>query len=437
MELRVSSNDTCDGKDRRNPTGDDHGRTGDRTSLLQLWEYGRRHGLSRRRFLRLLGVGGSAAVLNACERGEGPSQASAGTGQASVSPGAERPWIKDPAPFIRQPTNLETRLSSLEGLLTPNELFFVRNHARTPILDASSYRLRIGGDAIPEPLELSLAELREMPSRSMVAYLECAGNWRSFFERSLGQTARGGPWGTGAVGCATWTGVPLRDVLARAGARADAVDVLLTGGDDVEFNRPMPIAKARDPDTILAYQMNGVDLPPDHGYPLRAVVPGWVASNSIKWLTQIEVSTETLWVRTNTSSYVLIGEAWPPERYAPAEGGPVTTQTIKSALALDWPARLTAGRQILRGFAHSPHAVVAKVEWKLDDEEEWRPARLVSPPIEYAWRRFELEWEAVAGSHVIRMRATDMAGNTQPDEVPFNESGYLLNIPLPHPVEVV
>ncbi len=408
----------------------------DGTSFSQLWKYSRRHGLSRRRFVRLLIAGGTASVLNACERGEGAGRAGEGIGQASASPGADRPWIKDPTPFILQPTNLETPLSKLEGLLTPNELFFVRNHARTPIVDVSSYRLRIEGDAIPEPLELSLAELREMPSRSIVAYLECAGNWRRFFGSVLGETARGGPWGTGAVGCATWTGVPLREVLARVAAGSDAVDVLLTGADDVEFNRPMPIDKALDPDTILAYEMNGVDLPPDHGYPLRAVVPGWVASSSVKWLKRIVVSTETLWVRTNTSAYVLIGDEWPPERYAPAEGGPVTTQTIKSALALDWPAGVAAGRQVFRGFAHSPNAVVEKVEWRLDEEEEWRDARLVSPSIEYAWRRFEFEWEASAGSHVIRTRATDTAGNTQPDEVPFNEAGYLLNIPLPHPVEV-
>ena len=417
--------------------GDDPGDTGNGSYLSQLWEYGRRHGLSRRRFVRLLLAGGSVAVLDACELGEAPDQAGDAAGLAPAPSADESPWVKDPTPFILHPTNLETPLSSLEGLFTPNELFFVRNHAPTPILDPVSFRLRIEGDAIPQPLELSLAELREMPSRSIVAYVECAGNWRSFFGRVLGRTARGGPWGTGGVGCATWTGVPLGDVLARAGVNTDAVDVLLAGADDVEFNRPMPIAKALDPDTILAYKMNGVDLPPDHGSPLRGVVPGWVASNSVKWLTRIEVSTETLWVRNNTSSYVLIGDEWPPERYAPAEGGPVTTQTIKSTLALDWPAGVVAGRQVLRGFAYSPHAAVVRVEWRLDDEEEWRAARLVSPAIDYAWRRFEFEWEASAGSHVIRTRATDMAGNTQPDEVPFNESGYLLNIPLPHPVEVV
>ena len=413
--------------------------------LSELWEYSRRHGLSRRRFVRLLLAGGSIAVLDACEIGEAPRQASGttsdtsdeATGGTSSPPGGESPWVKDPAPFILHPTNLETPLSSLEGLFTPNELFFVRNHATTtPILDPVSFRLRIEGDAIPRPLELSLAELKEMPSRSVVAYLECAGNWRSFFGSVLGRTARGGPWGTGGVGCATWTGVPLGELLTRAGVRADAVEVLLTGADEVEVNRPMPIAKALDRDTILAYKMNGVDLPPDHGSPLRGLVPGWVASNSVKWLTRIDVSTETQWVRNNTSSYVLIGDEWPAERYAPAEGGPVTPQTIKSTLALDWPAEVTAGRQVLKGFAYSPHADVVSVEWRLDDDEEWRAASLVSPAIQYAWRRFEIEWEAVAGPHMIRTRATDAAGNTQPDVVPFNESGYLLNIPLPHPIEV-
>ncbi len=376
-------------------------------------------------------------MLSACDAvGEGGEQNSgAEAPNPSVAQG-ERPWVKDPTPFVQHPTNLETPLASLEGLLTPNDLFFVRNHAPTPRIDASAYRLRIEGNAVPEPIELSLAELKSMPSRSVVAYLECAGNWRSFFGRLLGQTASGGPWGTGAIGCAEWTGVPLGEVLTRAGVESNAVDVLLAGADDVAFSRPLPLEKAMHPDTLLAYEMNGEDLPPDHGYPVRSVVPGWVASNSIKWLDRIEVSSENIWVRTNTSSYVLIGAEWPPEQYAPAEGGPITTQTIKSALALDWPARIEAGPTVLRGFAHSPHAVISRVEWRLDDETQWNEARLVSPPIEHAWRRFEFDWEAAAGSHVIRTRAIDASGNTQPDEVPFNESGYLLNIPLPHPVEV-
>lgn len=400
----------------------------DEFSISELWEYCRRRGLSRRRFLSLVSAGGAAAVLAACEGG-GDSGTGAGSGQ-------EVPWVKDPSPFIRHPTNLETPLQRLDGVLTPTELFFVRNHAPTPRIDAASYRLQVTGDAVSSALDLTVDDLRGMPSRSVVAYLECAGNWRSFFGSVLGRTASGGQWGTGAVGCATWTGVPLRDVLELAGVTDDAVDVLLVGLDDGEFSRPMPIEKALHPDTILAYRMNGEELPADHGFPVRGIVPGWVASSSVKWLGRIEVSSEDVWVRNNTTSYVLVGEEWPAEEYAPAEGAPITTQSIKSALALAWPAELEQGPQIIRGYAHSPHATVSTVEWKVDDEDGWREARLVSPAIEHAWRRFELEWEATPGEHVIRTRATDAAGNRQPDQVPFNESGYLLNIPLPHPVRV-
>jgi DMSO/TMAO reductase YedYZ molybdopterin-dependent catalytic subunit len=197
----------------------------------------------------------------------------------------------------------------------------------------------------------------------------------------------------------------------------------------------MPLAKALDPDTMLAFAMNGADLPPDHGFPVRAIVPGWPASNSVKWLTRIVVSREPQWVKNNTTSYVLIGDAWPPEQYAPAEGKPITELTVKSALALPRPAQLASGSQRLRGYAYSPRGPVQRVEWRVDGGP-WRPARIVGPIFPRAWQRFELAWDAEPGSHTLQTRATDAAGVTQPDSVPFNEKGYLLNVPIEFPVTV-
>lgn len=384
--------------------------------------------LSRRSFLEVLSAAGGAAVLASCDAGAPP---------ATEQAGPETPlWVKDPGPFTRHGTNLETTLDRLRGFLTPNELFFVRSNGATPRIDPADYRLRVEGDAIGSPIELTLDEILALPSRSQISYLECAGNWRGFFPTTHGRAAGGAQWRTGAVGCAEWTGVALRTVLEAARPSADAAYVNLVGLDESEFSRPMPIAKALDPDTILAYAMNGSALPPDHGFPVRAVVPGWVGSNSVKWVGRIVVSSEPIWTRTNTTSYVMMGPDWPPDQFAPAQGGPITRQSIKSALALPWPASLRTGRHILRGFAHSPDGAIASVRWSADDGATWHDAAITGPRLPLAWSPFEFEWDPRPGSHRLLVRATDETGATQPDAVPFNELGYLLNVPVPHPVEV-
>ena len=376
---------------------------------------------------------GSAGDDAASEADEG-----AGADGGQAADGETPIWAKDPSPFVRHGTNLESRLEDLHGLITPNELFFVRNHAPTPLIDAGSYALTVGGPGAEREVRLSLDDLRALPSQTQISYIECAGNWRGFFQSVTGRTASGSQWGTGAIGCAEWSGPRLGDVLALAGVGADAVDVNVIGLDEAEWARPMPLDKAFDPDTILALTMNGVPLPPDHGFPVRVVVPGWVGSSSVKWVGGIEVATEKVWVRANTSSYVLVGDEWPADRYAPADGAPITTGRVKSALALPRPAQLAAGVQRLRGFAWSPRGPVEGVEWWVDDGG-WAPARLIgaSAAMPNAWCRFEFEWSATPGSHVLRTRATDAGGNTQPLEGVYNAKGYLLNVALPHPVEVV
>ena len=383
--------------------------------------------LSRRTFFETVAAAVGAVAFSGCE-----SQMDGG------NPAAQPllPWVKDPTPFIRHPTNLETRLEQIHGLLTPNELFFVRNHAPTPLVDPTSFRLIVEGDAVERPVEFTYEDLLRLPTASTISYLECAGNWRGFYQTVMGQVASGGQWQTGAVGCATWSGVSLGSVLEVAGVRSNAVDVNLFGLDDGAFNRPMTLEKALDSDTLLAFSMNGEVLPADHGYPVRGVVPGWAGSNSVKWVGRVVVSSDKQWVKNNTTSYVLVGPEWPAEDYAPADGGAITTLNVKSALALPWPAELSAGSQRMRGFAYSPHGHIRQVEWSVD-EGGWRAARLVGPILPRAWARFELEWEAAPGDHVMRVRATDEQGNAQPDSQPFNEKGYLLNVPLPHPVRVV
>ncbi len=386
-------------------------------------------GIERRALLRLLGTGGAAAVLMACAKAQAPAS-------GSSEPAA---FFKDPAPFIQHGAKgLESRLEDMRGFLTPNRLFFVRNNAASIEVNVDEWRLSLEGDAVITPRELSYADIRRLPSRTVVAYLECAGNQRAMFDKVKGQAAQGTQWMTGAVGNGVWTGVSLRDALELAGIAADAASVLLVGQDSEApeggWRRALPIAKALDPDTLLAYGLNGEDLPQDHGYPLRALVPGWVGSASVKWLSRIVVSREQFWTRNNTSSYVLIGDAYPPE--GQALGKPLTTQSIKSALALPWPAALSPGPRRLHGYAHSPFGPIARVDWSTDFGIHWNQASVLAPQVQYSWARFEFDWDAPSGEHTLMTRATDTAGNTQPDEIPFNVKGYLFNQPLPHPVRV-
>ena len=392
-----------------------------------------RYGVDRRRFMRLVAAGAAGGFLAACAAPEGNSATSA-SGNAPASN-----FFKDTTEFIPHGArNLEARIDRLDSLLTPAADFFVRNNSSSIAVDPDGYSLRVEGPGVDNPMDLTLDQLGALPHRSVFAYIECGGNQRSFFELLLGQTATGTQWGRGGVGMAEWVGVPLGEVLRLAGLRDNAVDVQLIGldGDSPEggFRRPLPIAKALDPDTLLADRMNGAALPPDHGHPLRAVVPGWVGSTNIKWLGRIVVSTEKVWSRNNTTSYVLIGDDYPPE--GEALGQPATLQSIKSVLALPWPARLSPGEARLRGFAYSPRAPIARVGWSLDDGLTWSEARLLDPLMRYSWARFEIEWMASSGAHTLTTRATDEERNTQPDEIPFNEKGYLFNLPLPHPISV-
>ena len=336
--------------------------------------------------------------------------------------------------FIDHGINQETRLETLRGLITPASQFFVRNHTNTPLLDLSAWRLRVEGNALDRTLDLKFDDLLRLPSRSVICFVECAGNGRGFFNEFMGKTASGTPWRLGAIGVAEWTGVPLGAVLELAGVKRDTprdiLNVLVEGLDSVKVNRPMSLAKAFEDDTLLAYAMNGEPVAPDHGFPLRAIVPGWVGINNIKWVGRVEVRSSVIDVPTTTRSYVLEGPDYPTKQV-------LRLQSIKSAIALPWAATLPAGRHRVRGFAWSPAGRIAKVEYSLDKGTSWRPATLREPNIPRAWTRWDFEWDARPGDHVIVTRATDDGGATQPATMSWNAQGYGYNVPVPHPVKIV
>jgi DMSO/TMAO reductase YedYZ molybdopterin-dependent catalytic subunit len=391
------------------------------------WQGGETRGLSRRTVMRLSVVGGlSAAVGNA------------GTAHAAG------PIVKPLPPelFEVYGANAETRWEALsgQGYLTPVDRFFVRNHTSTPDIDVNTWRLRLLGTGLRRPAEFGYRELRALPSESVTAFIECAGNGRSLYTSQQGQQVSGTPWKLGAIGVARWRGVRLSTLLARAGLTRRAVDVLpsgldadyVTGGVNLgKVRRPLPVDKALD-DVLVAYEMNGQPLPPDHGFPARLVVPSWIGIASIKWLGSIEVSETPLVSPWNTQLYRLVGPAYP------TEGTVVTRQVVKSAFELPRDAVLAAGRRhVLRGRSWSGNGRIRKVDVSVDGGNTWHPAKPTSQASELGWLQWEFPWRPKApGAYTLRARATDVTGAQQPVVAEYNTQGYLFGAIVLHPVTV-
>ncbi len=340
-----------------------------------------------------------------------------------------------PSRFIQHDTAAEMRWDRVDpGYLTPVDRFFVRNQSVTPRVGVGDWRLRIEGPGVTRPLSLSYDEILSLPSVTVVRALECAGNGRAFFAVEHGHALEGHGWMLGGVGVAEWTGVPLTELLQRAGALESAVDVMPIGADELQVRRPMPIAKALEEDTLLAVAMNGEPLQPDHGFPARVLVPGWAGISSIKWVEEICVSLAPLSSPWSTESYVLRGPAYETPEHP--HGKVIHALSVKSALELPWPADLVAGRRDLHGRAWSALGRVALVDVSLDGGRTWAGAELVAPNEPRAWVRWLFRWDAVPGAFGIRVRATDEFGNTQPDHVSWNNLGYEYDGVVAHPVVV-
>lgn len=342
----------------------------------------------------------------------------------------------------RQPENLEFLFSTLDSFLTPNNRFYVRNHFPVPKQDVSTWRLRVEG-AVARPLELSFAELLAMQARTAPATLECAGNSRIF----LVPAVRGVQWEAGAVSNAAWTGVPLAAVLERAGVQPNAVEVVLEGADrgeiaegpkpagPINYARSLPLRRALDPSTLLAYRMNDQELPAAHGYPLRAVVPGWYGMASVKWLARVVVTDRPFdgYYQTIDYSY------WERQNGLPVLRplGEMQTKALIARPAMSEAVRAgTAYR--MHGAAWTGDSEVTKVEVSTDGGQQWADARLIDAPVRYAWRRWEYEWRTPpqAGRYTLMARATDARGRTQPLKHDPDYGTYVIRHILPVDVEV-
>jgi DMSO/TMAO reductase YedYZ molybdopterin-dependent catalytic subunit len=321
------------------------------------------------------------------------------------------------------PLNCEAPISALiGGVVMPRTQFYVRNHFGIPLLDPGEWALAVRG-AVERPTRLSLRELHHMRSHTMTVTLECAGNGRSLHDPRVG----GEQWGFGGVSTAEWTGVPLCEVLERAGVRANAREVIFRGADQgildgdtdaTRFERSLPVDDAWHAGALLAYAMNGEPLPARHGAPVRLIVPSWYAMASVKWLTEIEVSPTPFGGRYQTDSYVYEYEGDPRVE-------PVTLQRVRAVIVEPRAGDvLKRGGVTVRGVAWSGAAPIARVEVSIGGTP-WHEADLVGPRQRHTWQWWELITQrGIPGPTTIRARATDLAGRTQPDRATPNRWGY-------------
>ena len=329
-------------------------------------------------------------------------------------------------------------LEALRHPVTPVGLHYLLTHFDIPLVDAHSWRLEIGGE-VERPLTLGLEELKERPSRTLAVTLECAGNGRAL----LSPRAHSMPWLMEAVGTAEWTGTPLAPLLEEAGVLAEAIEIVFTGLDrgiqgDVEqlYARSLPVAEALREEVLLAYSINGQDLPPQHGFPLRLLVPGWYGMTSVKWLRSIAAVNEPFRGMQQDLSYHIRDSE-------DDHGRPVTRMLPRSLMVPpgipDYPDRtrfVEAGPYLLEGRAWSGWAPIVKVEVSVDGGQSWGEASLGPPASEFAWRGWTYEWQAEPGERELCCRASDAEDRTQPIEPDWNLDGYCNNAVQRVPVVV-
>ncbi len=315
------------------------------------------------------------------------------------------------------PLCAETPVGTLQRAITPAASVYVRSNFPTPALDAS-HTVEVRG-AVSSPYTIGLRELAAMPQRTVVATVECAGNWRL----GMDPVPTGEPWQYGAVSTTVWTGVPLHMLLERAGVAAEAVEVLAIGADagprddaegDVTFARALPLPVALHPDTLVVTHMDGAPLTPDHGAPVRLLVPGWYGMANVKWLAALEVRTVPFTGYFQRQRYV----------YDTADGvTPVAEARVKSMITVPEPEGQCEREATVRGWAWSGAGAVTRVELSVNGGP-WREAQLGPAMSAYAWTPFELAVLLPEGVVSLRSRATDAAGNSQPERIEWNRLGY-------------
>lgn len=339
------------------------------------------------------------------------------------------------------PLNLEMPFEKLDSFVTPTESFYVRTHFPVPVIDRDEWWLRVEGE-VKKPFSINYEQLLKLESVTTPVTLECAGNNRNFLEPKV----KGVQWGLGAVGTAEWTGIPLSILLDRAGVKPGAFEVILEGADGgeleeakrpagkMQFARSVPMAKARQ-DVLLAYKMNGRDLLPEHGFPVRAVVPGWYAMASTKWLRRVIVTD-----RPFTGYYQTMDYSYWKRRGDIGELAPLAEMQIKAEIARPSNGEIVPANSNVRvhGAAWTSDAEITKVELSTHGGANWNEASLIDKQIPNAWRRWEYHWHtpAAPGKAILIARAHDSLGRMQPADRDPDRGTYMINHLLQVEVEI-
>ena len=340
----------------------------------------------------------------------------------------------------QDPLNLEMPFASLSGFITPNESFYVRCHFPIPEISAKEWRLKIEGE-VEKPFEINFDELTKLESTKIPATLECAGNGRSFLEPKV----KGVQWGLGGVSNAEWTGISLSILLDRAGMKATGREIILEGADrgkledpkapcgEINFARSIPISKARS--VVLTYKMNGEELPPEHGFPVRAVVPGWYAVASVKWLQRIIITDKPFNGYYQTLDYAF----WKRDGEHARLTALSEMQTKAEILNPRENETVAANSNVgVRGAAWTGDGEITRVELSSDGGSTWSEVKLLGESKPNAWRLWEFNWKtpARAGKATLIARATDSNGRTQPLERDPDRGTYMINHLVTITVEV-
>ena len=350
--------------------------------------------------------------------------------------------MASPDMFHREEVQLASRnrgmpLEALKYNITPAGMHYLLIHFDIPYLDADTWNLEVGG-LVANPVSLSLDDIKSRQSVTMPVTMECAGNGRTLLEpRSIRH-----PWGLEAIGTAEWTGTPLGPMLEDAGVDPSAVEILFTGqdrgvqGDEIQdYQRSLTLEDASRDEVMLVYEMNGQPLQPQHGYPMRLIVPGWYGMTSVKWLTKIEAISEHFDGFQMDRTYRYKQDADDP-------GEPVDLIRVRALMIppgipdfLTRTRLLDAGPVTLEGRAWAGRLSVDCVEVSANNVESWDDASLEEPVGKYAWRAWSRDWDAKPGNHILSVRATDSKGNIQPTDQPWNYQGMGNN--MVHRVNVV
>ena len=404
----------------------------------------REKGMITRR--RLLEVTGAAAALAGSDLGSSLTSVAHAQALPPVLPEGTRgeallETLPGKKPLIKlsyRPPNYETPLSYLETPITPNEAFFVRYHlADIPKVDAKTWRVRLGGEGANSQAQLSLDDLKALPASEIVAVCQCSGNRRGLFQPHV----PGVEWGYGAMGCARWKGARLKEVLDRLGLKHEAVEVVLNGAEGPvvektpDFIKSIPVWKALEDTTLIAYEMNGAPLPHWNGFPARIIVPGWTGTYWVKHVTSIDVVTKPFdgfWMK---SAYrIPLGKFPLVSRFTSQDNAsttPITEMVVNSLITSPVAdATVKLGSSVtVSGLAWDGGYGIRSVELSVDDGQSWTEARLGEDLGRFAFRPWKYSFVPhLRGKYVVKARATNQIGQTQTAQLIANPAGYHHNL---------